>query len=174
MKHLVKRAQKHDDQAFLELMELVKADMYKTARSCLYSQEDMADAIQETIITCYEKIGGLKEPRYFKTWLIRILINKCNDILRLKSREYPTETMPEQEDTCMALRNYEFEELMSQIDDKYRVILLLYYSEGFKIREISEILELEENTVKTRLVRGRRQFEKVYGLEVMIERRQEA
>ncbi len=71
----------------------------------------------------------------------------------------------------MALQNYEFEELMNQMDDKYRIVLLLYYSEGFKIREIAQILELEESTVKTRLVRGRRQFERVYGLEVAVQRR---
>lgn len=171
MKYLIKRAQKHDDQAFVELIELVKKDMYKTARSYLHTQEDIADAIQETIITCYEKIDRLKEPKYFKTWIIRILINKCKDILRAGKREYLSDTVPEQEDTCMALQNYEFEELMNQMDDKYRIVLLLYYSEGFKIREIAEILELEESTVKTRLVRGRRQFEKVYGLEVAVQRR---
>ncbi|CUP03263.1 sigma-70 family RNA polymerase sigma factor [Eubacterium sp. am_0171] len=171
MKYLIKRAQKHDDQAFVELIELVKQDMYKTARSYLHKQEDIADAIQETIITCYENIGRLKEPKYFKTWLIRILINKCNDILRAGKREYLSNTVPEQEGTCMALQNYEFEELMKQMDDKYRIVLLLYYSEGFKIREIAQILELEESTVKTRLVRGRRQFEKVYGLEVAVQRR---
>ncbi len=84
MKYLIKRAQKRDDQAFLELMEIEKQDMYKVARSYLRSPEDIADAIQETIVTCYEKIDGLKEPKYFKTWLIRILINKCNDILRME------------------------------------------------------------------------------------------
>ena len=61
----------------------------------------------------------------------------------------------------MELLNYEFEELMGQMDDKYRIVLLLYYSEGFKVREIAQILDLEESTVKTRLARGRKQFEKV-------------
>lgn len=171
MKYLVKRAQKHDDQAFVELIELEKQDMYKVARSYLRSQEDIADAIQDTIVTCYEKISSLKEPKYFKTWMIRILINKCKDIIRAGKHESLLEVFPEQEDMCMAYQNYEFEELMGQIDDKYRIILLLYYSEGFKIREIAEILDLEENTVKTRLARGRRQFEKEYKLEPAVSRR---
>lgn len=171
MKYLVKRAQKRDNQAFVELMELEKQDMYKVARSYLRSPEDIADAMQDTIITCYEKIESLKDPKYFKTWLIRILINKCKDILKAGKRECLLEVFPEQEDHCMALGNYEFEELMNQMDDKYRIVLLLYYSEGFKIREIAEILELEENTVKTRLVRGRKQFEKVYRLEPAVQRR---
>lgn len=162
MKYLVKKAQKGDDQAFVELMELEKQDMYKIARSYLRSQEDIADAMQETIVTCYERIGDLRNCKYFKTWLIRILINKCNDIIRFGKRESPVSVFPEQEDICTDFQNYEFEELMNRLDDKYRIILLLYYSEGFKIREISEILDLEVNTVKTRLVRGRKQFEKEY------------
>lgn len=171
MKYLVKKAQKRDDQAFVELMELQKQNMYKVARSYLRSPEDIADAIQDTIITCYEKIDGLKEPKFFKTWLIRILINKCKDIIRAEKRESLLEVFPEQEEVCMAFQNCEFEELMNQMDEKYRIILLLYYAEGFKIREISQILELEESTVKTRLVRGRKQFEKVYRLEPAVSRR---
>lgn len=171
MKYLVRKAQKHDDQAFVELIEQVKQDMYKVARSYLHSQEDIADAIQDTIIACYEKIGTLKEPQYFKTWMIRILINKCKDILSREKRECSTDRLPEEGGACMALQNYEFEELMNQLDEKYRIVIMLYYSEGFKIREIAQILDMEENTVKTRLVRGRRQFEKVYGLEVATQRR---
>ena len=142
LKYLVKRAQKRDDQAFVELMEIEKQDMYKVARSYLRSPEDIADAIQETITTCYEKIDGLKEPKYFKTWLIRILINKCRDILRLERNETFKDVFLEQGEVCMAYQNCEFEELMNQLDEKYRIILLLYYAEGVKIREIAQILEL--------------------------------
>ena len=56
--------------------------MYSTAKSILYSDQDCADAIQETILTCWEKIDTLQKNRYFKTWMVRILINKCKDILR--------------------------------------------------------------------------------------------
>lgn len=162
----MKRAQQHDNQAFVELIESVKCDLYKVARGYLDSPEDIADAIQETIVTCYEKIGKLKEPKHFKTWLIRILMNKCNDIIRAGRKECPMEYLPEQEDKCMELPNYDFEELIDQMDEKYRTILILYYAEGFKIREIAQILEMEENTVKTRLVRGRKQFKRIYTVEL--------
>lgn len=171
MKYLIKKAQKHDKQAFVELMELQKNSMYKIAKSYLKSDDDVADAIQETILTCFEKLGSLKEPKYFNTWLTKILMNKCNDILKAGRREYPSDQFPEQGDKCMALDNYEFLELMNSLDEKYRTVLMLYYGEGFKIREISQILDLEENTVKTRLVRGRKQFEREYNLEPAVERR---
>jgi RNA polymerase sigma factor (sigma-70 family) len=165
LRYLVKRAQKHDDQAFVELMELEKQNMYKVARSYLHSKEDIADAMQETIITCYEKISNLREPKYFKTWLIRILINKCKDILKRGKRESLLEVFPEQGEECMDLRNCEFDELINQLDDKYKMVILLYHLEGFKVREIAEILEMDENTVKTRLARGRKKLKSAYILE---------
>ncbi len=171
MEYLVKRAQKNDDQAFVQLIELVKGDLYKVARSYLDSEADIADAIQDTIITCYEKISGLKERKHFKTWLIRILINKCNDIIRKGKRECSYDAISEQGDTGMSTARYEFEELMNQLDEKYRTILILYYAEGFKVREIAQILEMEENTVKTRLSRGRKEAKKMYTLEQAEERR---
>ena len=64
MEYLVKRAQKKDDQAFVQLIEMVKGDLYKVARSYLDSEADIADAIQDTIIVCYEKIESLKERKY--------------------------------------------------------------------------------------------------------------
>ena len=126
MKFLVKKAKRHDNDAFVELMESQKLTMYKVARSYLKSDDDVADAIQETILTCYEKIDSLENEQFFKTWLIRILINKCIE---------------------------------------YRTILILYYVEGFKIREIAQILDMDENTVKTRLSRGRKAAAREYRIE---------
>jgi len=54
--------------------------------------------------------------------------------------------------------------LMNSLDEKYRIVLLLYYGEGFKIKEIAQILEMDENTVKTRLSRGRKKFEHAYSM----------
>ena len=60
------------------------------------------------------------------------------------------------------LANCEFEELMRFLDEKYRTVLLLYYGEGFKVTEIAQILDMEENTVKSRLSRGREKFRQIW------------
>ena len=78
-------------------MQLHEQDMYRTASAILSQDADIADAIQETILTCWEKIDTLQKNRYFKTWMIRILINKCKDILRLGRRMVCVEELPEQE-----------------------------------------------------------------------------
>ena len=69
MIQLVKRSISGDADAFLELMEKNSLAMFKVARGILDNDEDAADAIQDTILTCFEKIHTLKNPEYFKTWM---------------------------------------------------------------------------------------------------------
>ena len=82
METYIKRAKKGDIEAFINLMDINKTYMYKVAKSILNNNEDIADAIQETILSCYKNIEKLKEIKYFKTWMTRILINKCNALLK--------------------------------------------------------------------------------------------
>ena len=86
MKSLVRQAQRGDDQAFVELIEENKQTMYKVAVGILRNDSDAADAIQESILTCYERMTELKKPQYFKTWLLRILINNCNQMIRERKK----------------------------------------------------------------------------------------
>lgn len=162
MRRLVKRAVQGDADAFLTLMEEHSLSMYKVARSILKNDDDVADAIQDTILNCFEKIHTLKRPEYFKTWLIRILINECDQILRHYRKVSPQEELPEEPRQDRFLAEFEFKEMLEQVDEKYRVILVLYYEQGFKISEIAELLELNENTVKTRLARAREQIRSAY------------
>lgn len=175
MKSLVKRAQRGDDQAFVELIEENKQAMYKIAVGILKNDFDAADAIQESILTCYEKLRELKKAQYFKTWLLRILINNCNQMLREQKKVVGIEAYYGAEDIKgkkaeekiaaplgAATINEDFLELLDQMEQQYRVVLILYYVEEMSIREISQILQMNENTVKTRLSRGRGVYKKLY------------
>ena len=155
MKKLVKKAQSGDAESFIELMEINKENMYKIARSYLKCDADVADAMQETTLKCFEKIQHLDNPKFFKTWMTRILINSCNDIIRKsKTVQLFTDYKDiELEDKTEDLR--EFNELIQSLDEKYRTILVLYYVEGFKISEIAEILDVNVNTINSRLQRSR-------------------
>ncbi|HJD13246.1 MAG TPA: sigma-70 family RNA polymerase sigma factor [Candidatus Ruminococcus avistercoris] len=82
MQKLIKKALAGDKDAFVALIEKNKLQMYKIARCYLISEEDIGDALQETILSCYKNLHTLKKPAFFKTWMIRILINQCKDILR--------------------------------------------------------------------------------------------
>lgn len=162
MKQLVKRAIQGDSNAFAQLIELNTQSMYKVARAYFTNDADVADVISETILKCFEKISTLRKPEYFKTWLIRILMNQCNQMIREKKREVSVDEIPDITDETSQYALVEFKDLMNRIDEKYRVILVLYYVEELKIKEIANLLGMKENTVKTHLRRGKASLKKEY------------
>ena len=162
---LVRKAKKHDKDAFSQLMKLHTPSMYKIAKAILKNDEDTADAIQETALTCWEKIGTLKKDKYFKTWLIRILINHCNQIYRQRSRMISEVVLPEAGSAEDSYAAVEWKEFLQCLDEKYRTVTILYYVEGFKIREIAQILDINEKTVSGRLATARDRMEKQYAKE---------
>lgn len=162
MTFLVKRAMKGDARAFVELMESEKTGMYKVACCYLSSEADRADAMQETVLTCWEKLATLKQAKHFRTWMIRILINKCLDICRSNQIRGQMEDIDEVQAASYDENLTEFWDVMNRLEEKYRTILILYYVEGFKIREISQLLEMSENTVSTRLQRGKKRFQQIF------------
>ena len=82
MNQLIKKAMKKDADAFTELMEQNMQSMYKTAWVYLKNDMDIADAIQDTILACYENLDTLRNPKYFKTWMTKILMNLALDSIQ--------------------------------------------------------------------------------------------
>ena len=162
MENLVKKAKSGDSGAFAQLIRMNTQSMYKVAWAYLKNDEDVADAIQETILKCYEKLSTLKKDSYFKTWMIRILINECNKIHRHYKNFSRAEELPEVPGQDMSIEEFEFKEMLGMLDESYRIILVLYYVEGLRIADIASILNMNENTVKTRLVRARVQLKQEY------------
>lgn len=162
MDKLVKRAMAGDKDAFTQLMEMNMSSMYKTAWVYLKNDADIADAMQDTILACYEKLDTLRNVKYFKTWMTRILINKCNDILRSRVIG-DIEIVSEEGQLDDQFDQVEWKLLLNSLDEKYSVILLLYYLDGLSAKEIARVLELKENTVLTRLRRGRHLLQNLYG-----------
>ena len=83
---LIARARERDPDAFTELMQMYMKDMYRVAVAILMQDDDAADAVQDTILTCWEKLSVLREDRFFKTWMTRILIHKCYDIRKTREK----------------------------------------------------------------------------------------
>lgn len=155
MELLVKKARRGDAEAFITLIEENKQSMYKVARGFLRNEEDAADAMAETVLNCYEKIGMLKDNAYFKTWMIRILINNCKDILQRQRKSLPFEEIPETEDEGSRGNIAEFQELIEPLKEQDRSIFTLYYVYGMKVKEIAADMGMKESTVLSRLKRGR-------------------
>lgn len=87
MESLIEKAKDGDQIAFTELMLQIKDELYKVAKIRLKNDDDVFDVIQETMISAYKSLKKLKHNEYFKTWVIRILINECNKFYKLKKHE---------------------------------------------------------------------------------------
>lgn len=105
----------------LQLIRKAKAkDLYRVAISILMNDEDAADAIQDTILGCWEKLQTLKEEKYFKTWITRVLINRCYDIR--KKQQWITVLEEYEEPSAEDQYNVEWKEALGQLDEKYRIV----------------------------------------------------
>ncbi len=155
MQMLVKRAQKGDAEAFVELIESCKSSMYRVAKGFFRSEDDIADAISDAVLSAWEHIAELRRAEFFRTWLIRILINSCNRMLREHRKCDVVEILPEARYLEREFSDVEFREMLSSFPEDCQMILLLYYGEQFTTREIAGILGIRENTVKSKLHRTR-------------------
>lgn len=144
------------DQLGVLILE-AEGQMYCTARTILGNDEDCADAIQETIVKAFQKLDTLKKDKYAKTWLMRILINECYNLIRRESRLVSLENLSElperqqKEETDYS----DLYQAVNALKDELKLPVVLYYTEDFSIREIAEILGVSEGAVQKRLARAR-------------------
>ncbi len=145
-------------EAFEDAVVSLLGVLHSVSYSLLPNPEDQADAVQECVRKALQKRETLREDRFLKTWLIRILVNECYTILRGKKRIFSTDSVeivaPPQADGTV------FEALM-QLEEKYRLPIVLHHIEGYKTQEIARILRIPEGTVKGRLARGRTRLQAI-------------
>lgn len=158
MNTLVKRAKRGDAEAFIALMEECRMSFRRIAFGYLGNDEDVADAIQDTILDAFEHIGSLKKAEYFKTWVMRILINNCTAIYRKNKKSVGLEAYREEAAFDVGSADVEFKQLLSALPEDSRTIFQLYFGEGYTTRDIAEILDMKENTVKSKIHRGKEQL----------------
>ncbi|CAH1197568.1 ECF RNA polymerase sigma factor SigM [Paenibacillus plantiphilus] len=149
-------AQNGSRDAFISLIRNNEGVMYAIARNILRTDNDAADAMQEAILKAYSNIGNLREPAYFRTWLIRILINECRQIVRYNSKFVSIAAVMEPTAAYQGLDSkLEMEELLEQLDMDHKEVVVLYYMEDISVKEIAGMLDISEGTVKSRLYRAR-------------------
>ena len=147
---LGKRAIKRDEQAFLEIILLYKNILYRTAYAFLKNEHDAIEAVQEITVRAYQKIHTVKDPTYLKTWLIRVMVNYCQDQLRLKKRYTSDEKVAEMH-SHSNLATIEIEEALEKLTPAEQKLIHMMYFQDVKIKEIAVIERIPEGTVKSRL-----------------------
>ena len=144
------------------LMENVQS-MYRVAFSILKTEDEIYDAISNTIVIVFEKIGTLKNEEFFKTWLIRILINECYKIYKQNKKIIYLENCNHDNLTYNGKYvDFEIRKTIKNLDKDLQEIVILYYYEDFSVKDISQILKIPEGTVKSRLSRAREKLQQEF------------
>lgn len=162
MTDLVKRSKKGDKEAFSQLIDQNRQMLYNTALLVLRQEDDALDALQDAILACWENLPSLRKDRYFKTWLVKILLNKCRDVQRGKSHFAYVEELPESGDEPDWDTSMDVRRTMDKLGENDQLLLSLFYYDDFSVRQIADALSLSEGAVRTRLTRSRERFKKLY------------
>ncbi|MDR6720805.1 sigma-70 family RNA polymerase sigma factor [Paenibacillus sp. 2003] len=156
---LVNQAIQGDREAFIRLIRDIENSLYNTAKSMLRKEEDVADAIQETILNAYKSVHTLREPRYFKTWLFRILINECNTMLSRRSLSTAYAEVPsEKREHSSPYDEVDMREAVDRLEESKRIVVVLHYFEDLSLRQVADTLNISESAVKMRLTRARQEL----------------
>lgn len=132
--------------------------MYHVAKTLLRNDDDCADAIQEAIVKAFSKLHTLRSDSYAKTWLIRILINECYSFMRKERKLVSLEDYP-LEDAAQEREDYsDLYEAISRLPQEIRLSVILYYMEGYSIKEVAQLLDTTESAIKNRLMRARKKL----------------
>ncbi|TYP79125.1 sigma-70 family RNA polymerase sigma factor [Paenibacillus methanolicus] len=156
MTKLAAKAVNGEADAFLDLVKQLENSLYAMAKSILRKDEDVADALQETIMKAYKSVTSLREPKFFKTWMFRILINECHNLIAQRARadvvaDVPTTDVAQADDYAKV----DLREAVDRLEDPQRIAVILHYYEDLPIRQVALALDISESAAKMRLLRAR-------------------
>ena len=148
----------------LGLFLSIQKDLYCIAKMKINNENDIEDIIQETMLSAYTNLKKLKNNSFFKTWIIRILINKCNKFYKKKNLKSLDD---KQEINIIStkeieLSTIEFENFISFLTEEERTILTLYYSLSYTTKEIAQILQKREGTICSKISRAKTKIKEKY------------
>ena len=162
---LVRKSKKGNNLAFSILIKSYEKDLYKVAIAMTKNDDDALDCIQEAILQAYISIKDLRQDEYFKTWLIKILINKCNALLKKNKKILNLDVSIAENDKVEQSDRLELKDSINNLDSNLKIIVILYYYEDMSIKDISESLNIPQGTIKSRLSRARSKLKEMLSID---------
>ena len=180
---LIKKAKAGDQGSFEALILSCKEKAYNIALRYMNNEEDALDVMQESFLKIFRHLSKFNEQSRFDTWVYRIVVNVCNDMLRKNKKtnqittvhknendeeitfdiadnsSEPDKLLEKKEESSYILR------CLNKLNNDHREVLILRDIKGFSYDEISEILECSVGTVKSKISRARQKFKETYTAE---------
>lgn len=163
---LVRRLKEDREGALEELIGRTQEACFRLAFSLLKDQELARDALQDSYLVVYQKIGQLRDPGAFKTWLFRIVTHACRDIQRKRSKEVESElqeSLLQENDLAEAVSQQDqLRKTFTRLPEIDRTALALREVCSLSYEEMSRVLEVPLGTVRSRLAKARERFIQMY------------
>jgi len=152
----IKKARRGNEKAFQELIQDEKNKLFRMAYLYVKNEDDALDIVQDTIYKAYISIKQLKDPHFFSTWISRILINTALDFIKKNNRMIPfSDVNGFRGDSNLRIEEkLDLVEAIERLEVQYKTVIIFRYYKDLSIKQIAEILECPEGTVKTRLHRA--------------------
>lgn len=154
-----------DKETFAGLVIDSTDSLYRVSKSILKNDADCEDAVSEAIVKAFGNLASLKKDKHAKTWLTRILINECFHIRKQRKKvtllseedSWVLERREENSGNLLEVERYsEIYHFIGKLKENQRLAVILYYYEGYSVKEIASIMEVTQGTVKSRLGRARK------------------
>jgi RNA polymerase sigma factor (sigma-70 family) len=179
---LIVRAREGDTNAQGKLVQLWYKRIYNYAYKFFFDHDLAMEAAQKTFISMHRNIGNLQDPGRYRAWLYTIAVNYCREELRKRKAVrsvslhdlnpgegeesyYWEESRNRHENPDQQLRLAELSDILQQclleLSDEQREVVVMKEYEGLKFREIAEVLNLSENTVKSRMYYGLNELKRI-------------
>lgn len=153
----------------LEARSLVEryGDMlYRICAAMLRSHADAQDAVQDVFLRYLMRAPAFESEEHRKAWLITVAVNHCRNMLRSR-RSIPTDPALLEPTESRQPEDGRILAALTEVPEKFRIVLVLHYAEGYKVAEIAPMLGISASAVKMRLAKGRRLLEAIYRKEYM-------
>ncbi|MGN0250411.1 MAG: sigma-70 family RNA polymerase sigma factor [Oliverpabstia sp.] len=168
IEQLVKKAMKRDEDALKVLLSQYQEYLYRIAYAYYKNEQEALDAVSECVAKVYVSLPKLRKPEYFKTWMTRILSNEVLSGVKIKSKVISLDAlneqgyMPEYEDKGISREEKaDLYQALDKLSPDYRKVLILKYFQEMKIKEIGEVMEIPQGTVKVMIHRGRKRLQRI-------------
>lgn len=146
------------------LVETYTSLIFRVSYCILGNRDDAEDAVQDAFLKYLTKAPEFESEEHRKAWLIRVATNISKNMMLFRIRK-ETVNIEDVKNIGICENDYETFELIMSLPSKYKVVMTLYYIEGYKSKEIAEIIGLKEETVRKRLQKGRELLRRLFEME---------
>ena len=151
-----------DLQDYTKAVDTYADIVYRIAYSYTYTKVDSEDVLQNVFLKLFQSKQSFNSEDHLKQWLMRVTVNECHNLHRtFWKRKIHLAEIEKPVQNFLSDEEIDLHSAMLKLPSEYRIIIHMYYYEGYKTKEISKILQMKEATVRTRLARGRERLKEV-------------